>query len=208
NVIDPLHLIEQYGLDPVRYFLLREVPFGKDGDFSHRAMVGRLNGDLANDFGNLAQRVLSMIQKNCDAQAPTPGALTDADTALLDRAGALLDRLRAEFRAQAFHKALIAIWEVVGEANRYVDEQAPWTLRKTDTARMATVLYVLAETIRRLALVAQPFMPESMGRLLDQLGQSDQARDFTAMGQPLEAGTALPKPVGIFPRYVEGSDDG
>ena len=208
NVIDPLHLIERYGLDPVRYFLLREVPFGNDGDFSHRAMVGRMNGDLANDFGNLAQRVLSMIQRNCDAGVPAPGAFAAADSALLDRAGGLRDRLRAELGAQAFHKALIAIWEVVGEANRYVDDQAPWTLRKTDPARMATVLYVLAETIRRLALVTQPFMPDAMARLLDQLGQPETARGFAALDGALEAGTPLPKPEGVFPRFVEEAADG
>jgi len=208
NVIDPHHLIDLYGLDPVRYFLLREVPFGNDGDFSHRAMVGRMNGDLANDFGNLAQRVLSMIQRNCDARVPAPGAFEAADSALLDRVGGLRERVRDALGGQAFHKALIAIWDVVGEANRYVDDQAPWTLRKTDPARMATVLYVLAETIRRLALVTQPFMPDAMARLLDQLGQPETARGFAALDSALEPGTPLPKPEGVFPRFVEEAADG
>ncbi|MCH8809101.1 MAG: methionine--tRNA ligase, partial [Proteobacteria bacterium] len=125
NVIDPHALVARYGLDQVRYFLLREVPFGNDGDFSHRAMVGRMNSDLANDFGNLAQRVLSMIAKNCGGRVPGPGDLTAADAALLGAASALLERLRGAYRVQAFHKALEATWEVIGAANRYVDEQAP-----------------------------------------------------------------------------------
>src|SRR3546814_798535 len=128
---------DTYGLDPVRYFLLREIPFGNDGDFSHRSMVHRMNGDLANDLGNLAQRVLSMINKNCDEQVPQPGAFTDADRKLLGSAHELLGKVRPLFAEQAFHRALEAIWQVVGDGNRYVDEQAPWALKKSDPARMA-----------------------------------------------------------------------
>jgi len=203
NVIDPLRLVEKYGLDPVRYFLLREVPFGNDGDFSHRAMVHRMNGDLANDFGNLAQRVLSMINKNCNAAVPQPGTLKATDEALLAAAHGLIGRLRTELQVQAFHRALDAVWQVIGDANRYVDEQAPWALRKTDPERMETVLYVLAETLRVLALVTQPFMPQSCGRLLDQLGVEAGARSFASLFQRLKPGTPLPKPEGVFPRYVE-----
>src|SRR6201987_576032 len=118
NFIPPKQLVDTYGLDPVRYFLLRELPFGSDGDISHRAVVGRLNGDLANDFGNLAQRVLVMINRNCDACAPEPGALGAADTALLDAAHGLLETVRGHISEQAFHLALEAIWRIVGEANR------------------------------------------------------------------------------------------
>jgi methionyl-tRNA synthetase len=203
NVISPHDMIAKYGLDPVRYFLLREVPFGQDGDFSQRAMVGRLNGDLANDLGNLAQRVLSFVQKNAGAAVPQPGAFTAADQKTLDDARNLLVIVRAELDEQAFHKALDALWQIVGAANRYVDEQAPWTLRKTDPARMATVLYVLMETLRRLAILIQPFMPDSMARLLDQLAVPGNTRDFAALDTTLTPGTALPAPQGIFPRYVE-----
>jgi methionyl-tRNA synthetase len=204
NVIDPLALIERYGLDPVRYFLLREVPFGQDGDFSHQAMVNRLNSDLANDFGNLAQRVLSMIHKNCAGQLPAPGGLADADKALLASAGKLLGEIRSEISQQSFHKALDALWSVIGDGNRYVDSQAPWTLRKTDQARMNTVLYVLAEVIRQLAILCQPFMPQSCGRLLDQIAVAPDRRDFAALttSPALAPGTALPKPEPIFPRFV------
>ncbi len=212
NIIDPLELIERYGLDQVRYFLLREVPFGNDGDFSRRAMAGRINGDLANDFGNLAQRVLSMVNRNCDAKVPEPGARDAADGKLLGSAVGLLDRLRGHYDAQGFHLALTAMWEVVAEANRYVDDQAPWALSKTDPGRMNTVLYTLAETLRHLAILAQPVVPEAASRLLDQLAVEGDARDFAALGpgHALAPGTPLPKPEGVFPRFVEeeGADAG
>jgi methionyl-tRNA synthetase len=205
NVIEPNALMAKYGLDPVRYFLMREVPFGNDGDFSHRAMVQRLNGDLANDFGNLAQRVLTQIVRNCDGKLPAPGAYTAEDNALLARARGLLARWRAELDVQSIHNALTVQWEVVGEANRYVDAQAPWTLRKTDPARMATVLYVLAETIRHLAILIQPVMPQAAAKLLDQLGLGASERGFDRLGPAgaLKPGTPLPKPEGVFPRYVD-----
>ena len=205
NVIDPLALIAKYGLDQVRYFLLREIPFGNDGDFSHRAMVQRMNSDLANGLGNLAQRVLSMINKNCGEQVPQPGAFTDADKKLLGSAHELLAKVRPLMTEQSFHRALEAIWQVVGDGDRYVDEQAPWTLKKTNPARMATVLYVLAETVRHLAILVQPFMPQAAAKILNQLAASPGARSFTALGEggALKPGTSLPKPEGVFPRYVE-----
>ncbi|HEY0521945.1 MAG TPA: methionine--tRNA ligase [Stellaceae bacterium] len=204
NFITPQKLVDEYGVDPLRYFMLRELPFGSDGDFSHRAMLGRLNGDLANDFGNLAQRVLSMINRNCDAAVPEPGAFQPADETLLGAARGLLEKVRADFAEQSFHRALETIWQVVGDANRYVDEQAPWALRKTDPARMRTVLYVLAETIRHLAILVQPVVPTAAAKLLDQLAVPADGRSFAALATPLRPGTALPKPEGIFPRRVEG----
>ena len=205
NFITPQQLVERYGVDAVRYFMLRELPFGSDGDFSHRAMIGRINGDLANDFGNLAQRVLSFINKSAGAKVPEPGKLVPTDEALLSGARALLPALRAEFAEQSFHRALEELWQVVAEANRYVDEQAPWNLRKTDPARMATVLYVLAETIRHLAILAQPVVPSAAKRLLDQLALPEDKRDFAALAMPLTPGIRLPRPEGIFPRYIEGA---
>jgi methionyl-tRNA synthetase len=205
NVIDPHDLIARYGRDQVRYFLLREVPFGNDGDFSHRAMVQRMNGDLANGIGNLGQRVLSMINKNCDAKVPAHGVLSEADQNLLGSAHGLLATVRPLMTSQQFNKALEVIWLVVTEADRYVDEQAPWALKKTDPTRMGTVLYVLAETIRHLALLVQPFMPESGAKILDQLAVGEGDRSFAALGpeHALQSGTDLPKPEGVFPRFVE-----
>jgi len=205
NVIDPLVLIETYGLDQVRYFLLREVPFGNDGDFSHRAMIGRTNSELANDYGNLVQRVLSMIGKNCGGLVPSPGPATEDDRELLDAGHGLLDKLRSTMDRQMYHEALEAIWVVVRAANGYVDRQGPWTLKKTDPPRMATVLWTLAETIRSLALLTQPFMPTSSGRILDQLAIPEAERGFAdfGAGHALRSGTALPAPQGVFPRFVD-----
>lgn len=205
NVIDPLELIKTYGLDQIRYFLLREVTFGNDSDFSKTGVLKCINSDLAGVFGNMAQRSLSMIAKNCDGRVPVHGVFSDEDNALLDKARSALQIVRDELDVQAFHKALDAIWSVVGDANRYVDEQAPWGLKKTDPERMATVLYVMAETIRICAILAQPFMPESLSKMLDQLSVPADKRDFTQLTEQgaLVPGTELPKPQGVFPRFVE-----
>ncbi len=209
NVIEPHTLIEKYGLDPVRYFLLREVPFGNDGDFSHRAMVGRLNGDLANDLGNLCQRVLSMIAKNCGGEVPdSAGRVDGPDAALIAQARALLPRLRQELDVQAFHLALAAIWEVVGEANRYIDAQAPWALRKSDPDRMGAVLYALIEVIRQIAIVLQPFMPDAAAAILDQVAVPAEARRLVDLATPLRPGTTLPRPQPVFPRYADEEESG
>ncbi len=206
NVIDPFALIEDYGLDQTRYFLLREVPFGNDGDFSRGALLRRINADLANDYGNLAQRSLSLIAKNCAGKVPSFGRATDEDRTLLDRAFGLLSDLRRHMAVPAPHFALEAIWAVIADANRYVDAQAPWALRKTDRERMEAVLYALAETIRRLAILTQPFMPASSAKLLDQLAVPADARDFAALeGARLAPGTPMPKPEGVFPRRVEAA---
>jgi methionyl-tRNA synthetase len=205
NVIDPYELIKTYGLDQTRYFLLREVPFGNDGDFSREAFVRRINSDLANGVGNLAQRTLSQIAKNCGGVVPKCGSLSDADKKLLGAARDVLVLMRQEFEVQAFHKALDVIWAVIGEADRYVDEQAPWALKKTDFARMETVLYVLAETLRHIGILLQPFMPMSASKLLDQLAVPVDKRSFAHSGEAfaLKSGTPIPAPQGIFPRYVD-----
>jgi methionyl-tRNA synthetase len=210
NAIDPLELIDTYGLDQTRYFLLREVPFGNDGDFSRTAMINRMNSDLANDYGNLAQRVLSMIRKNCDGRVPQRGEDNAEDRALLGATDDLLARVRSEMAVQGLSRALEAIFEVVGAANRYVDGQAPWVLRKTDPVRMATVLYVLAETIRRLALLTQAFMPDASARILDQLavpGHQRSLANFALTDGGLPPGTELPPPSGVFPRFVDQMAD-
>jgi len=206
NVIDPVDIAETYGLDQMRYFLLREVPFGNDGDFSHNSMVHRMNGDLANDLGNLSQRVLSMIFKNCDGVMPSkPTALAEADETILKQVDGLLERQRDHYDNQQFHEALKDIWDVVSAANRYVDDMAPWALRKTDLDRMGDVLWVLAETLRQVAILIQPVMPEASAAMLDQLVVPDDARGFDQLGQGshMQGGQAIDKPVPIFPRYVE-----
>ncbi|MBH0239178.1 methionine--tRNA ligase [Methylobrevis albus] len=205
NVIGPKDLVDAYGRDQVRYFFLREVPFGQDGNYSHEAIVTRINADLANDLGNLAQRSLSMIAKNLDGTLPAPGPFSDEDAAMLARADAMLPACREAMAMQQVHQALNVVWAVVADANRYFAGQAPWALRKTDPARMETVLYVTAEIVRQVAILAQPVMPESAGRLLDLLAVPADARDFTVLGPAgrLPGGVALPAPQGVFPRYVE-----
>ncbi|MFM2042185.1 MAG: methionyl-tRNA synthetase MetG [Pseudomonadota bacterium] len=204
NVVKPADLLDTYGLDQTRYFLMREIPFGNDGDFSRKVMIQRINGELANDYGNLCQRVLSMIQKYCGGVLPQPDTLAEGDKAMLAAGQGLLAAVRTELDMQAFHKALDAIWAVIGQANRYVDEMAPWSLKKTDPVRLGTVLHTLAETIRRVAILTQPFMPDASNRILDQLVIAGDARDFRALqDRPVTPGTLLPAPQGVFPRYVE-----
>ncbi len=203
NFIDVRPLVDEFGLDTVRFFLLREVPFGNDGDFSRKALISRTNAELANGIGNLAQRTLSFIAKNAGGVVPPKGVLTEADHALLELAGALPEKVRAAIYKLSFHEALDEVWKLIRAADGYIDHQAPWTLKKTDIARMNTVLFVLTSVLRTVALLLQPFMPDSMEKLLDQLGLPRDARQLTALEEPLVEGTALPAPSGIFPRFVE-----
>ncbi|MFL2770494.1 MAG: methionine--tRNA ligase [Rhodospirillaceae bacterium] len=202
NVIDPYSLVETYGLDQVRYFLLREITFGADGDFSIEGLINRANGELANDFGNLAQRVLSMIHKNCNACVPEPNQLLADDNDILNAAASVLEPVRDALDRQGFNEAIEAIWVVVRAANAYVDKQAPWKLRKEDPERMATVLYVLTDVIRMLTLVMQVFTPNGAEAILDQLSIPDEQRDFRAFrpGNAPIPGEELPKPEPVFKR--------
>jgi methionyl-tRNA synthetase len=205
NVVDPFGLAKEYSVDAVRYYFMREVPFGQDGSYSHETIVNRINADLANDLGNLAQRSLSMVAKHCEAKVPQSGDLTDEDREILSAADALLEKSRSAIGEQAIHQMLAAVWQVVADANRYFAAQEPWALRKTDPERMATVLYVTADVIRQVAILAQPVMPESAGKLLDLLGVETKDRSFMALGETgrLTPGGDLPPPEGVFPRYVE-----
>ena len=205
NVVDPFAMVKAYGVDQTRFFFLREVPFGNDGNYSHEAIVNRINADLANSIGNLAQRSLSMIAKNCHAKVPQPGNYTAEDQALLDGAYGVLPKAREAIDGQLLHKYLEAVWDLLAMGDRYIDTQAPWTLKKTDTDRMDTVLYVVAEIVRVAAILAQPVMPESCGKLLDLLAVPQSARGFDQlkMRYALSIGADLPKPSGVFPRYIE-----
>lgn len=203
NVIDPVKLVETYGIDPVRYFLMREVPFGNDGDFSHHALIGRLNSDLANSYGNLAQRVLSFIHKTCEATVPVCGSLTPEDQALLNHVQALLPKLREDIKTQTLHRFCDHIWSVISEANKYIDDQKPWSLKTINPDRMKTILYILADTIRQIALFTQPLLPIASSKILDQLAIPEQERTFDFLSKALISGTPLPAPEGVFPRWVE-----
>jgi methionyl-tRNA synthetase len=201
NVVAPADLVAQYGVDPLRYFFMREVPFGQDGNFSHEAIVARMNADLSNDLGNLAQRSLSMIAKNCGGKIPACGTLANADKEILASADALLAEVRIQHEAFAISRALDTIWKVVADCNRYFAGQEPWALKKTDPVRMETVLYVTAEVLRIIGILVQPYMPQSAAKLLDALDVD--ARGFADLGKRLVSGRALPVPTPIFPRFVE-----
>ncbi|MEO0730790.1 MAG: class I tRNA ligase family protein, partial [Pseudomonadota bacterium] len=204
NVLDPFDLADEFGVDQLRYFMLRETTFGADGNYSEEAIINRTNADLANDLGNLAQRSLSMIAKNCDAAVPEPGVLTAEDQAILARVDGLMRDARAAMDQQAIKVYLDAVWSAVADANRYFAGEEPWTKKKTDPARMATILYVTAECVRQFAILAQPATPDAAAKLLGLLARSDDERDFAHLGETgrLKPGTPLPKPEGVFPRYV------
>lgn len=208
NVVDPFSLVEHYGRDQVRYFFMREVPFGQDGSYSHEAIVARTNADLANGIGNLAQRSLSMIAKNCDGRVPAKGVLTDVERALLAQTDAALVTAREAMAEQKIHVAMAAIFDIVAEGDRYFAGEAPWALKKTDPVRMETVLWTTAELVRRLAILAQPVIPDGATKLLDMLAVPEDKRSFADLGAELVSGTPLPTPQGVFPRYVEAAGQG
>jgi methionyl-tRNA synthetase len=205
NVIDPFALADAYGVDQLRYFLLREIPFGQDGTYSHEAIVNRINADLANDLGNLAQRSLSMVARQLGGALPKPGVLSDADKTILAAADDMIGKAREAMKSQGLQHVLNTAWAVVADANRYFASEAPWALAKTDPVRQGTVLYVTAEVIRQVAILVQPFMPASAAKLLDLLAVPADQRSFAELGESrrIAAGVAMPAPAAVFPRYVE-----
>jgi methionyl-tRNA synthetase len=205
NVIDPFALADAYGVDQLRYFLLREIPFGQDGTYSHEAIVNRINADLANDLGNLAQRSLTMVARQLGGQLPKPGPLHESDKTILATADAMIDKARAAMKVQALHQVLNIAWATVADANRYFAAEAPWALAKTDPLRQGTVLYVTAEAIRQVAILIQPFIPASAARLLDLLAVPANQRCFSELGgsRRIAPGAVMPPPAPVFPRYVE-----
>ncbi|WND02255.1 methionine--tRNA ligase [Temperatibacter marinus] len=201
NVIDPFELIDSYSLDAVRYFLLHEVPFGNDGDFSRQSFVNRSNAALANGIGNFAQRSLSMVHKNCDGKVPQPGEFTDEDKAFLEGLDSVLAEMTEHMDNQAFHKAFDALWKQVTAADGYISTQEPWKLKKADPQRMETVLYICVEAVRQLSILMQPIMPDSCAKMLDQMSVSERGFDQLGVKGRMQAGTAIPKPEGVYPRF-------
>jgi len=203
NVVSPADLVTTYGLDPVRYFLLRETPWGQDGNYSHELIVARMNADLANDLGNLAQRSLSIVARN-GAVVPAAAAPTPADLEMLGLADALADIARDHMKSFQLHLYIGAVMDVIGAANRYFANAEPWRLAKTDPARANGVLYTTLETLRIAAILLQPVMPSAMAKLLDLLAVPAGARAFADLPGRLTPGAALPPPAAVFPRYAEG----
>ena len=202
NVIDPIEMINSYGLDQIRYFLLREVPFGSDGDFSRNALLSRINGDLSNDLGNLSQRVISMIYKNCDGRIPKkPSSLNNQDNIFCDKSIKLFTNVKKEIDKQCFHEALKSIWKFISAANKYVDDQAPWKLKNENRSRMEDVLWILSDNIRKIAILTQAFMPISSNKILDQLSVDTKERNFVYLNPEFHIqSNSIDSPKPIFPR--------
>jgi methionyl-tRNA synthetase len=203
NVVDPFNLADQYGVDQTRYFFLREVPFGQDGSYNHEAIVARINADLANGLGNLAQRSLSMIAKQLSGVLPEPGPFSENDKTMLAEADAMIGAARNAMATQQIHQWLNTVWSVIAEGDRYFAGEAPWALAKTDPARQKTVLYVTAEVVRQIAILTQPVTPSASAKLLDSLGIPEGERNFAALSQRIKPGVVLPAPAPVFPRYIE-----
>lgn len=203
NVIDPVDLVNTYGVDQTRFFLMAETNFGSDGDFSHSAMLLKVNNNLANELGNLCQRTLSMVFKNCGSAVPTPGAFTEEDEALLASARGLHERCATAISEQKIQKYANELIEMVWDANKYIDAMAPWALRKTDEQRMATVLYVIMEVLRHVAILYQPIIPGSANKILDLLSVPEDQRSFEHLkgdAYNIQPETPISKPTGVFPR--------
>lgn len=210
NVVRPLDLVDVYGLDAFRYFLLREMVFGLDSEFSEEALVGRLNADLANDLGNLVSRSLTMARKYFKGEIPAPADPLPEDEALRKSAVELIDTYAAHMESLGFHKALRAVWEVIGKLNKYIDAMAPWVLAKSDRERLATVMHHLVEPLRIISGLLWPFMPETAEKLQGYLGLTERGADLTLdrlkdWGENAEPGP-LGKAVALFPRVEPGGE--
>ncbi|MFL2818045.1 MAG: methionine--tRNA ligase [Candidatus Puniceispirillales bacterium] len=201
NVIDPFELVEKYGVDQIRYFLMREVPFGNDGDFSNSQLINRINSDLANSYGNLFQRVTSMIFKNCNEVIPIrPNDFQDEDLKLINSIRNSLQNYRSLMDEQKFDQFLKNIWLVISDANKYVDDQAPWSLKKNNFQRMEVVLYTLIEIIRQISIMLQPFIPNTSKSILDYIQIPLVQRDIKSIELSFDGGIKISTPKPLFPR--------
>ena len=205
NVVEPNMLIDRYGVDAVRYFLLREVPFGLDGDFSHTALVHRINSDLANDLGNLLNRSTAMINKYFEGVVQEPGEAADLDQAYRARTEEMVRQVDSHMDELAFSKALQAIWEVVSAGNKYIDETAPWTLAKdpAQKTRLATVMYHMLESQRIVYCLLSSFMPRTAAKGLSYLGIEGEPTEEGLTWGGLSSGTRVTKAEPLFPRIEE-----
>lgn len=203
HLIILLFVLFQYGVDQTRFFLMTEVSFGNDGDYSDEKLVQKVNTNLANELGNLCQRTLSMVFKNCGEAIPSEvGLFTPEDEALLEKAKSLREETGQHIASQSLQKYVESMVGMIWETNKYIDTMAPWVLRKTDPERMATVLYVILEVLRFSAILYQPLIPDSANKILDQLKvpQDERTFDHLVDDYAVKPGTSISKPIGVFPR--------
>ena len=199
NVVNPKDLIDEFGCDQVRYFLMKEMIFGSDGNYSRDALIARINSDLANNIGNLAQRTLSFVHKNLDGMVPN---VENYDQKLLEFAKSLHAKFLICMEKQDINSVLDGIISLASEANIYIDQKAPWNLKKTDQKEMEKTLYVLLEALRYIGIYLQPFTPIASAKLLDLLSIPNKKRSFSDIKDSIIGGTKLPVPEPIFPRFL------
>ena len=206
NVVDPNQLVNEYGVDPIRYFLLREVPFGADGDFSRSALIHRINGDLANDLGNLVSRVLAMVNRYCKGVVPPPQGGSGEEGRLRAQSKDTFAQVGLHMDELAFHRALGAIWDLVGALNKCLDETSPWILAKDEGRRrdLEGILRDCLEVLRLMAILLFPFVPSTAQRMWEMLGLQgtleEQKIEESGMWGGFPEGLQVAKPAPLFPR--------